>query len=173
MKNQATFTLNSSRGRIGACMRMSMRPNRRLRSAVPGLEHQEDPQGILEIALPTQMSVPNGTNGLRIEHAALPERRVRQLFLGPFPQGSTQPSGDRDRESLLGAINQLAINVAIQHLSQEPLSLAITDLQIQWQLCCELDETMIQERHAGLQRYGHGSSVNLYENVVGEVGALV
>src|SRR5260221_14177164 len=87
----------------------------------------------------------------RIEKAGPAHARRRQAFVEKRCQVPAQPVAERNRESLLGALDQLARPVPIEHLAQQVLgaerSAAKTQRQAQRALC----EAVVEERLAALE----------------------
>src|SRR5439155_702242 len=88
---------------------------------------------------------------------------------GPPPQRTPEPGGERDPESLLASFDEAPRDIAIQHLSQDPLALAVSDLAGQRQPPRELDDAMIEQGNARFQAHPHARTVHLDQDVIREI----
>ena len=57
-----------------------------------------------------------------------------------------------------------------QHLPQEPLRVAVADLVFERHSPGELDNAMIEKRHARFKRNRHRRAIQFHQNVVGQIG---
>src|SRR5207302_727134 len=88
---------------------------------------------------------------------------LRYVF--PFI-GRNRPTGSRDDDYDALWVVQMSCSI---HLSQDPFTLSLVNFHRQRKLPGELDDAMIQERHASLEAYRHTRTVDLGQNVVRQV----
>src|SRR5690606_31502698 len=86
----------------------------------PRLEHQYVPEVVLPVLPSTEMRRPHLPDGLGPQIAFLPQTRLIEQVLGPVAQGASQPAAQRNTETLLGSVDELARYMAVQHLAQQP-----------------------------------------------------
>src|SRR5215813_11263754 len=89
--------------RQGSCARRS-------RGAVdelpkPELQHQQTPQAVPMVLPACAMFAPEAGDGRWLEDPAIVEPAVLQEIVDEFSQWTAKPLGDRDREPLLGTID--------------------------------------------------------------------
>jgi len=116
---------------------------------------------------------PGAPDGLGGQQAVLPQPVLVEQVFGPVAQRAAQPAVDRYPEAHLGAIEQGARHMLGQHLAQQPLALAATNLVLQRQRPGELDDLARQHRYPGLQTDRHRGAIDLHENVVGQVAQAI
>ena len=61
---------------------------------------------------------------MNIQEAAAKSLRIEQV-LGPFPQWTAQPVGERNAESHLRSLDKLPRHIAIEHPAQQPFGFAV------------------------------------------------
>src|SRR5262245_109144 len=72
--------------------------------------------------------------------------------LRPAAQRTAQPLVQGNSEARLGSFDELARHEAIEQLAQGPLGHTVSQLVAQRQAPRELDDSVIEEWHAGLER---------------------
>ena len=128
---------------------------------------------MLPVALAGQVLVPFLAHRGRLEDAFLAQARFVQQAFGPVTQRTAQPGVDGHRKALLGPLDELTRHVLVQHLPQQPLALAVAQLQRLRQPPGKLHHPVIQEGHAAFQRHAHRGPVHLHQDVVGHVGQRI
>src|SRR5438270_12103347 len=96
-----------------------------------------------------------------------------EQVLSPGAQGPLDPLADRHSKSRLRPIDELARNQAIELLAGDMLAAAAANLEPERNACGELGDAMVEEWDPGLQRHRHRRSVDLGEDVVGQVADRV
>src|SRR5262245_21054733 len=75
----------------------------------------------------------------------------------------------RNRETLLRSIQYTGGKNAFHRPLEKVLGGFSFELQFRWKSCGKLDQLMVEERFASLDRMGHAHSVHFRENVIGQV----
>src|SRR5213592_5247454 len=96
--------------------------------AVPELQHEQHPDLVREVRLPTPMSRPERLHACGIEVAALASPARADRVLDVPGQIAAQPAGDRRDETVLGPVERRAWDHAVQHGAQEHLRAAAVEL---------------------------------------------
>src|SRR6266536_739429 len=139
----------------------------------PRLEDERVPHLASAIADAGQVLADGLRVALWIEHALALEPAGREEVLGPGPQRPAQPLGERDRESPLGTVDPRTRKVLLEDGPEKPLAGAtadaVADLQLERQPPRELEHSVVEERDPSLQADAHGRTVDLGEDVVGQV----
>ena len=78
--------------------------------------------------------------------------RSEKLLREP-PEWPPQPGGNRNREPHLRPIDELVADQAPQHLPKNPFPTLFSNLVLAIQAPSEFDDTMVQQRHAGLEAH--------------------
>ena len=63
--------------------------------------------------------------------------------------------------------------MAVEHLAEQPFALAAPHLEARRQPPGQLDDAVIEDRHAHLERDRHAGAIDLGENVVGKISQRV
>ncbi len=113
-------------------------------------------------------------DGLRPEQALSSQPVGGEQVVGPLPQRPSEPLGQgRVETRSWGAPRAPARHVAAEHLTDQPLPLAVAHLGSLRHPPRELDEPVVEERDAHLERNRHAGAVHLDEHVVGQGALLV
>src|SRR5690606_22311735 len=88
-------------------------------------------------------------------------------------QRASEPRPERNAKPGLRPLDERAGYVAVEHLPQHPLTLTLPELETEGQAPGELDDTVVEQRHASLQAHRHAGPVHLRQDVVGEVALQV
>src|SRR5205085_11247724 len=100
---------------------------------------------------------------------ALAERRMLDLRLCAIAERSSEPLGDRSAEALLRAVDDLARKKRARDRALEyVLADAAADLHPWRQRESELDELVVEERNARLDRCRHRHLVHAHQEELGE-----
>jgi hypothetical protein len=105
----------------------------------------------------------------RVQHAIAHQGFAVQQVGCPAAQLVPQPAADRYAETLLGPIDKRTRDVAVQQFAQQPLAGAVASLQLNGQAPRELDNPVIEQRHASLQAHRHAGAIYLHQHVIRQV----
>src|SRR5947209_7825797 len=90
---------------------------------------------------------------------------IEQRFR-PIPQRTLEPISNGDSEAHLGAFDQLARDVLIQHLPQQPFRLTVADFILERHTPREFHHPVVKERDPPFKRNGHRSAIELRQDIV-------
>src|SRR6059036_2821682 len=96
--------------------------------AVPELQHEQHPDLVREVRLPTAMGRPQRSHACGVEVTALAGPAGADRVLDVPGQLTAQPAGDRRDEAVLGPVERRAGDHAVQHGAQEDLRAAAVEL---------------------------------------------
>src|SRR6266702_6817810 len=95
--------------------------------------------------------------------------RVGQKVRCPRTERSSQPGADRHVESLFGALEETARQVAGEDLSQDPFALALAYLCGVWQCPGKLDDTMVEKRTTCFKAGRHAGTIEFHQYVTRQI----
>ena len=134
------------------------------------LEHQQRPERLAVISAAGGMAIDEARDRANIEKAT-----IAHLFAG---EGQTQAvraqtselARERGRKALLGAVKILAGHIGLERPLQDVFPLALVQPKIARQGRRPLDQHVIEEGNARLERGRHARAVDLGQDVAGEIG---
>ena len=97
----------------------------------------------------------------------------RREPIEPMAQRPPEPGTDGYGKPQLGVIEDRGRHQPADRTAEDLFPHAVADLQSRRQRERELDERMVEQRHARLERYRHAHPVHLGQDVAGEVGGDV
>src|SRR5215467_7985983 len=115
------------------------------------------------------MTFPDLSHNLRLKIAIICYSALIQQLFRPLAQGTAKPFRNRQRKTLLGAINQLRGDILIEEPAKYPLASAIPKLHNQRQTGRQLHNAVIEIWHAPFQTYSHGCAVELDQDIVWKI----
>ena len=134
----------------------------------PGLEDQHVPELVAQVTTARPVEVPGPPNRNRVQETLVPEASLVQKVLGP--RGSSPrshgPMGGRTPSS---AARRALPAHGVRDLAQQPLGPAAPQLGIEGQPPGQIEDPTIEERDAGLEGYRHGRSIELGQDVIGQI----
>src|SRR5215471_12746159 len=81
----------------------------------------------------------------QVEEPGIGEGRLGKRGLGTLAQWTAQPGGERDREPLLGPVEQRRRNVGLERALEDVLALAVGELAGRRQPGCPLDQLVVED----------------------------
>src|SRR5580765_7115590 len=118
------------------------------------------------IPMTALMLVPHTRDGFRANVSAVRSVGGEEKIVGRVAQVAAQPGGQRNREALLGPVHVEAGKPWGQVALEEELGDGPAILELRRQPGGELDDLVVEQRRAYLERRGHAHPVHLYEDVV-------
>src|SRR5437762_9965100 len=106
----------------------------------------------------------------RIEYSGRREPGAEDGIAQSLPQRPAEPARQRNREALLGPVQDLARQIRLHRLLQQVLALLTADLQCGRQGRQPFHQRMIHQRLADLERMGHAGSIDLGVDVADQIG---
>src|SRR5665213_959435 len=133
-----------------------------LRSALPAraphLEGDEEPELLHVEAIARRAPVAEIGDGardrIRVEEATRADALRREVFVDQRRELAAQPARERDREALLGPLEQLARHVLVEHLAQQVLGAERSAAHLERQAEGELHQAVVEHRLAALEAAG-------------------
>jgi len=105
-----------------------------------------------------------------VEHAAVAQAAVGQQFVRHRGERSPEPFADRGLEAVLGAVDDLARDPAFQQPAEQVLASTVLHLEGRRNRRGKLEQLVIEQRYACLERNSHAHLVDLGQDIVDEVG---
>ena len=136
---------------------------------MPPLEDDELPETQRVVALAREVLVHELPHEQRLEVAALEARRRQQRVGEELPEISAEPRAKRYAEPLLAPIQNLGRQQRRRDFLQHVLAAAILDLQRRRQRRRELDDVVVEQRDARLDRVRHAHAIDFREHVFGKI----
>src|SRR5438552_7352623 len=134
----------------------------------PQLEGDEGPD--LEVQLASLVVAPQEALDVpRVEEAAPPGRLRQEQLADEGAQPAAEPAAQGDGKALLGPAEDRRGDEAAQRALEDVLARPSPQLQLGGDGGRELDELVVQQGHARLDRVGHAHAVHLGEDVEREV----
>ena len=116
------------------------------------------------------MLAPEPRDGAVVEDAAIAQAAVEQQGVDHRRERAAQPFADRRLEAVLGTIDDRLRNPALEQPPQQVLAAAVLQLQRRRHGRGELEQLVIEQRLARLERHRHAHPIDLGQDVVDEVG---
>ena len=120
--------------------------------------------------LPARCSSTMRRTNAGLEIAALQARRRQQRVGEQLAQVAAEPDAERHAEALLAPVEDVARQQRGRHFLQHVLAPAVLDLQRRRQRGRELDDLVVEQRHARLDRVRHAHAIDLRQHVLRQVG---
>src|SRR6185295_2425749 len=114
------------------------------------------------------MLLEDASNEVIIEQLAAAERRAEQRIFKEAAKPVEHPFIDRNAEALLLTIQHPIRYHSLERALEDVLCLTASILQARWNRHPELDQTMIEVRHARLDRCRHRHFVDAHQEQLGE-----
>src|SRR5204863_6055969 len=92
-----------------------------------------------------------------------------QQRLSPIPKRSPQPRINRHTKTHLGSLQQCFWNVFVQNLTEQPFTLAVSNLHEKWEASRKLYHPVVEQRNPYFQADSHACSVDLGQDVVRKI----
>ncbi len=143
-----------------------------IQMAKPQLEDEGAPQRRAVVAAPYQMLPHQTAHRSPVQEVVEPAVGHREP-IDPMAQRPSEPGAERYGKAQLRVVQDLGRHEPADHTSEDVFPHAVADLQSRGQRERVLDERMVEQRDARLERDGHASPVHLGQNVSGEVGGDV
>ena len=115
------------------------------------------------------MRLPQRAHRVGVEVAASPGPLREQKVMRDLAEIRPEPPGQGDREALLRPVNQRGRQGALQIALDEILRGRPAELEPGRHAGRELDDLVVEQRRADLERVGHRHPIDLHENIVREV----
>ena len=138
--------------------------------ALPQLEHHERPEAVAVVGAARRMLVEQPFDGRGAEPAARARRLAEQEVARERAQLAAEPRGERNAEAALAAAGDARREIVCERAAQRDLAFAAAPLQVVGQREAELDDAMVEQRRAQLERVRHRRDVRLRQEVAGQVG---
>ena len=139
----------------------------------PQLQHHQAPEPVAMVLSAVAMLVPEAGDGAVVEDAAIAQPAVEQQRVDHRRQRPAQPRADRRFEAVLRPIDDGFRDAPLEQPAQQVLAPAVLQLQARRHRGGELEQLVIEQRLARLERHGHAHPVDLGHDVVDQVGLHV
>ena len=140
--------------------------------SAPDLDAHQSEDGVGRIHASGPVIVNQPGDGGRVEEAATAERGGRQRVVHELPEIPSQPPAKRRPEPGLRPVDDLARQVPLDRLLQDPFAVTSALLDVGRQRIRKTDEIVVEERHAHFDSGGHRHLVRVQQVVIGEEEAL-
>src|SRR5438094_5868508 len=135
----------------------------------PQLEHQQLPDAMPMIRASVAVFGPHPRNLVVVEDPAIAQAAVAKQRVRHWSERAPEPLSDRRLEAAFTAFEDRARHLTLERLAEEVFRPAVFQLQRAGYGGGELEEPMVQQRLARLQRHGHAHAIDLREIVVDHV----
>jgi len=135
--------------------------------ALPELEHQEAPESVRVVPPPGNVLVQEPGDGSRPEQPPCAGRLAEQDVACERAQVLAKPARDRDAEPGLAARRDERRERILERAAERDLAASTIDLLPVWERNAELEDGVVEERRANLQRVRHRGEVRLQQQVAG------
>ena len=139
----------------------------------PELEDEECPERLAMVVAAGLMLGDAPGDLLRVEEALAFQALAAQKLVHQGGQGTTQPTGYRNSEALLGTIEDRRRQPARRRTLEQALGLVAAEFEGRGKCLNEIDQTRVQERRPDLEPAGHAGPINLRQDVLGQVRILI
>src|SRR5438093_12738353 len=138
--------------------------------SMPDFQGERQPDALLPVDAASDMIAHDTTHHVGVVVAAVKAAIGKQYVVDQAAPRPGEPAGQGNGETDFAAVNGLAGNVALGEPLENDLRAQAADLQVLRQTRGELDQLVIEERHAGLDAGSHAHPVAFDQDVVHQSG---